>query len=149
MSADNEQIVRRVFKDLFNKGNLAVADEIIAANHVNHDPATPDFGKGPDGEKQIVTLYRGAFPDLQFKIVQMIEGEEYVTTRYTATGTHKGVLRGIAPTSKTVTVEGIVINRISRGKIVDSWVIWDALGMMQQLGAVPAMEEKAKGQAAK
>jgi len=148
MSSDNRHLVQKLFNDLFNKGNLAVADEIIAANHVNHDPATPDFGKGPDGEKQIVTLYRGAFPDLHFTIDQIIDADEFVTTRYTATGTHKGELRGIAPTNKAIKVEGMVINRISRGKIAESWVNWDALGLMKQLGAVPALE-RAKGQVAK
>ena len=138
MSSENKQVVRKLFNDLLNKGNLAVADEIIAPNHVNHDPATPDTGKGPDGEKQIVTLYRNAFPDLKFKIDHMIDADDFVTTRYTSTGTHKGELRGIAATNKTIRVEGVVINRISRGKIAESWVIWDALGLMQQLGATPS-----------
>lgn len=146
MSSDNRHLVQKLFNDLFNNGNLAVADEIIAANHINHDPATPDFGKGPDGEKQIVALYRKAFPDLRFTIDQIIDADEFVTARYTATGTHKGVLPGIAPTNKTVKVEGMVVYRISRGRIAESWVNWDALGLMQQLGVVPAMEI-AKGQA--
>ena len=145
MSSENKQVIRKLFNDLLNKGNLAVADEIIAPNHVNHDPATPDTGKGPDGEKQIVTLYRNAFPDLQFKIDHMIDADDFVTTRYTSTGTHKGELRGIAATNKTIKVEGMAINRISRGRIAESWVIWDALGLMQQLGVVPALE-KAKAQ---
>ena len=148
MSSENKQIVRKLFNELFNKGKLAVADEIIAPNHVNHDPATPNFGKGPEGEKQIVTLYRNAFPDLQFKIDHIIDADDFVTTRYTSTGTHKGELRGIAPTSKTIRVEGVVIHRISRGRIAESWVIWDALGLMEQLGVVPALE-KAKAQASK
>ncbi len=148
MPSQNRQIVRKLFNDLFNKGNLAVADQIIAPNHVSHDPATPDFGKGPEGEKQIVTLYRGAFPDLHFTIDQIIDADDFVTTRYTATGTHKGELRGIAPTNKAIKVEGMVINRISRGRIAESWVNWDALGLMEQLGVVPTFE-KAKGQAAK
>jgi steroid delta-isomerase-like uncharacterized protein len=146
MSSENKQLVRRLFNDLLNKGNLAVADAIIAATHVHHDPVTPDFGKGPEGQKQVISLYRNAFPDLKFKIDQMIEADDFVTTRYTSTGTHKGELRGIAATNKTVRVEGIVINRISRGKITETWVIWDALGLMQQLGVVP---EKAKAQTSK
>ncbi len=146
MSADNKQIGRRLFKDFLSKGNLAVADQVIAANHIHHDPATPDFGKGPEGQKKTISLYRDAFSDLQFK-VGMIEADGFVTTRYTSTGTHTAEFHGIAPTNKKVSVEGIAINRISRGKIVETWVMWDALGLMQQLGVVPAFE-KAKGQAA-
>ena len=148
MSSENKQVVRKLFNDLLNKGNLAVADEIIAPNHIHHDPATPDFGKGPEGQKEVISLYRNAFPDLQFKIDHMIDADDFVTTRYTSTGTHKGELRGIAPTNKTVRVEGVVINRISRGRITETWVIWDALGLMQQLGVVPALE-KAKAQASR
>ena len=148
MSSDNRHLVQRLFNDLFNKGNLAVADEIIAANHINHDPATPDLGKGPDGEKQLVTLYRTAFPDLHFTIDQIIDADDFVTTRYTATGTHKAELRGVAATNKTVKVEGMAVYRVSRGRIAESWVNWDALGLMRQLGQVPSLE-KAKGQAAK
>jgi predicted ester cyclase len=71
----------------------------------------------------------------------MIDADDFVTTRYTSTGTHKGELRGIAATNKTFRVEGVVINRISRGRIAESWVMWDALGLMQQLGVVPALEK--------
>jgi len=148
MSADNKQIVRRLFKDFLSKGSLAVADQIIAPNHIHHDPASPDFGLGPEGQKKTISLYRNAFPDLQFKVNEMIEAGNFVTTRYTSTGTHKAEFNGIAPTNKTLSVEGIVINRLSRGKIVETWVVWDALGLMRQLGQVPALE-KAKAQVAK
>src|SRR5207245_6372747 len=117
-----------------NNVELAVADEIFATNYVHHDPATPDFGKGPESIKQLVTLYRNAFPDLQFTIDHMIDADEFVTTRYTARGTHKGDLRAISPTNRSAKVEGILINRISRGRIAEGWVVWDALGMMRQLG---------------
>jgi steroid delta-isomerase-like uncharacterized protein len=147
MSAENKQIVRRLFKDFLSKGNLAVADQIIAANHVHHDPATPDFGLGPEGQKKTISLYRNAFPDLQFKVNEMIAAGNFVTTRYTSTGTHKAEFNGIAPTNKTLSVEGIAINRLSRGKIVETWVVWDALGLKQQLGQVSALE-KAKAQVA-
>ena len=62
MASENKQLVRRLFNDLWNKGNLAVANAIFTATYVNHDPATPDFGTGPEGVKQLVTLYRNAFP---------------------------------------------------------------------------------------
>jgi steroid delta-isomerase-like uncharacterized protein len=146
MSSENKQLVRRLFLELWNYGKLTVADEIFAGNYINHDPASPDFGKGPEGVKQTVTLYRNAFSDLQFTIDQIIEADEFVTTRFTSRGTHTGALQGIAPTNKTIKVEGILISRISRDRIAEGWVKWDALGMMQQLGVVPAVE-KVKAQA--
>jgi len=104
-----------VSRDAGAGGNLAVAVEIIAANHVNHDPATPYFGKGPDGVKQIVMLYRRAFPDLHFTIDQIVDADDFLAVRYSATGTHRAELRGVAPTNKAVKVEGEAIYRISRG----------------------------------
>jgi steroid delta-isomerase-like uncharacterized protein len=141
MSVGNKQLVRRLFNDLWNKGNLAVANAIFASNYVNHDPATPDFGTGPEGVKQLVTVYRNAFPDLQLTVNQMIDTGQLVTTRFTSHSTHKGELRGIAPTNKPIKVEGMVIHRISRGHIVEGWVVWDALGLMQQLGVVAPLDK--------
>jgi len=140
MSSENKHLVRRMFNELWNRGRLTVADEIFAANYTNHDPNTPDFDKGPEAEKQIVTLYRDAFPDLQFVIDHMIDSGNFVTTRFTVRGTHKGELRGIAPTNRLVAVEGTVVSRISRGRIAERWVMWDALGLMQQLGVLPGSE---------
>jgi predicted SnoaL-like aldol condensation-catalyzing enzyme len=100
MASENKRLVRRLFNDLWNKGNLAVATQSSQPPTSNHDPATPDFGTGPEGVKRLVTLFRNAFPDLHFKIDHMIDADDFVTvtTRYTATGTHKGALQVIAPT---------------------------------------------------
>ncbi len=146
MSSENKRSVLRIFLELWSYGKLSVADEIFAPNYVNHDPASPDFGTGPEGVKQAVTLYRNAFPDLQLIIEHMTEADQFVTTRFTSRGTHKGDLRGIPPTDRSIHVDGIVIHRISRGRIAEGWVVWDALGLMQQLGVVPTLE-KAKAQA--
>jgi steroid delta-isomerase-like uncharacterized protein len=148
MPSENKRLVMRVFLELWNQRKLAVADEIFAPTYVHHDPATPDFGKGPEGVKQTAILYRNAFPDLLFTVDQMIDTGQLITTRFTSRGTHKGELRGIAPTNKPVKVEGIVVHRVSRGRIAEGWVMWDALGLMQQLGVVAPLE-KAKAQASK
>jgi steroid delta-isomerase-like uncharacterized protein len=136
----------RIFLEIWNYGKLAVADEIFAANYVNHEPASPDFGTGPEGVKRTVTLYRNAFPDLQLVIKHMLETEHFITTRFTSRGTHRGDLRGIPPTNRAILVEGIVIHRISRSRVAEAWVVWDALGLMQQLGVIPTLEQ-AKTQA--
>jgi steroid delta-isomerase-like uncharacterized protein len=146
MASKNKRLLLRVFMELWNDGKLAVADEIFAPEYVNHDPASPDFGTGPEGVKQTVTLYRNAFPDLLFTIEHMIETEQFITTRFTSRGTHKGELRGIPATNGSIQVDGIVIHRISGGRIVEGWAVWDALGLMQQLGVIPTLEKvKAQG----
>jgi steroid delta-isomerase-like uncharacterized protein len=147
MSEHNKAIVRRLFAELWNNGNLSVAGEIFAPNYSHHDSSTPDFGLGPDSEKRRLALYRGAFPDLHLTIEDVIAEGETVMTRWSCRGTHKGDLNGIAPTGKQITITGVTVARVSNGKMAEGFVNWDALGLMQQLGVVPQLA-KAKVMAA-
>ena len=147
MSAQNQAIAQRLIEEIWNNRRLEVVDELFASTFTNHDPNTPDLGTGPEGYKKLINLYVAAFPDLRFKTEQTVSDEGSVVIRWKSTGTHKGDLRGIAPTNKAMTIEGITIVRIANGKISDHHVSWDALGMMQQLGVVPAVGE-AKSRAA-
>jgi steroid delta-isomerase-like uncharacterized protein len=139
MSEQNKTSVRRLFDELWNKGNLPVADELMSATFTYHDPSMPDFGRGPEGEKKRVTLYRNAFPDLRMTIEDIIDEGETVVARWSSRGTHKGDLSGIAPTGKQGNLTGITIVRFAGGKMLESWSNWDALGLMQQLGVVPQL----------
>ena len=129
-------LIRRVFEEVWSQGKLDVIDEIIATDFVKHISGSPDI-HGPEGEKQFATIFRTAFPDLQFTIEDQIAQGDKVVTRWTATGTHKGEFMGIPPTGIQVTFTGITINRIAGGYNAETWTSWDALGMLQQLGAVP------------
>jgi len=137
MSEQNKTAVRRLFDELWNKGNLKVADELIAPNYMDHDPSSPDFGKGPESEKKRVTHYRTAFQDLRLSIEDILAEGETVVARWTCRGVHKGELNGIAPTGKQFAITGVTILRFANGKIVEGFVNWDALGLMRQLGVVP------------
>ncbi len=98
----------------------------------------------PEGEKKRANLYRSAFPDLHFTVEEVIADGDKVVARYSARGTHKGELNGIAPTGKSTNVSGVTIARIANGKVAESWVNWDALGLMRQLGVVPEHAAKSK-----
>jgi steroid delta-isomerase-like uncharacterized protein len=148
MSEHNKAIVRRLFTELWNNGNLSVADEIFAPNYSHHDSSTQDFGLGPDSEKRRLALYRGAFPDIHLTLEQVIAEAETVMTRWSCRGTHKGDLNGVAPTGKHITISGVTVVRVSNGKIAEGYVNWDALGLMQQLGVVPLLAGKAQAVAA-
>lgn len=148
MSEQNKAVIRRLFEEVINKGNLSVADELFTSNYEHHDPSSPDFGRGPESAKKRATLYRNAFPDLRMTIEDIIAEGETVMTRWSSRGTHKGELRGIAPTGNQVNVSGVTVARLANGKIAESYVSWDALGLMQQLGVVPELA-KAKAVAAK
>ncbi|OLB87004.1 MAG: hypothetical protein AUI12_07735 [Acidobacteria bacterium 13_2_20CM_2_57_6] len=148
MSEGNKFVIRRSFEELWNKGNLSLADELYTPNYEHHDASSPDFGRGPESEKKRAALYRTAFPDLQLTIEDIIAEGQTVVARWSCRGTHKGDLSGIAPTGKQVTISGVSIARFTNGKMVEGWVNWDALGLMQQLGVVPELA-RTKAAAAK
>ena len=147
MSEQNKTNVRRLFEELWNKGNLPVADELVAPNYVHHDASTPDVGRGPESEKKRVTLYRNAFTDLRFTVEDMIGEGETVVARWSCRGLHKGDLNGIAPTGKQIAITGVSVVRFTGGKMIEGWINWDTLGPMHQIGVVPPLG-KAKSEAA-
>ncbi len=112
-------------------------DELFAPNFVLHDPSVPQEVRGIEAMKQYITMYRTAYPDTRFVVEDQIAEGDRVVTRWTGQGTHQGELMGISPTGNRVTVTGIEFDRVSGGKLQETWVNYDALGMMQQLGAVP------------
>ena len=138
MSAEeNKAIVRRIFEDIINNRDMKVVDELFATDYVFHGPGGHEL-HGPDAFKQIISQPHTAYPDFHITAEDMIAEGDKVVCRFTSQGTHKGMLRGIAPTNKQVKVTGIVIYRIVDGKIVEHWENMDMLGLMQQLGVVPS-----------
>ena len=133
---ENKAMLRRVWEEVFNKGDLAVANEIMVPNYVYRGPMGQEL-KGPEGFKQVVTMFRTAFPDLHATVEDMFAEGDKVAHRATIRGTHKGDLMGIAPTGKQVTVSATVISRFVGGKEVEAWANIDMLAMFQQLGVSP------------
>ena len=138
MSAENKALARRLLEEAFNAGRLDVAEELVASDFVGHDPSLPEEVRGPAGLKELIAGYRTAFPDIHVTIEDQIADGDRVVTRWSAKGTHQGELMGMPATGKQATVTGITIDRIADGRIAESWNNWDTLGMMQQLGAIPA-----------
>ena len=138
MSAENKALARRLLEEAFNAGRLDVAEELVASDFVGHAPSLPEEVRGPAGLKELIAGYRTAFPDIHVTIEDQIADGDRVVTRWSAKGTHQGELMGMPATGKQATVTGITIDRIADGRIAESWNNWDTLGMMQQLGAIPA-----------
>jgi steroid delta-isomerase-like uncharacterized protein len=138
MSDQNKAIARRAL-ELFSSGDLDDLDELVSEDAVDHDTQNPNAGiHGPEGAKQTAAIYRAAFSDLQITVEDQIAEGNKVATRWRAVGTQDGDLAGLPASGRSSTVTGMTIDRIEGGKIVESWGNWDTLGMMQQLGAVPA-----------
>ena len=138
MTDANKKISRSIIEEMFNKGRLEIADELLAPNAVLHDPALPEPIRGAEGFKENVAHYRAAFPDIHMVVDDQCADDSNVCTRWTATGTHEGELMGINPTGRQATVTGMTMDRIEDGRIVESWTNWDTLGLLQQIGAIPA-----------
>lgn len=139
MPADNKAIVRRLYEEVWNKRKLEVVNELISPSHALQGPTVFGSSIGPEAYKQQVSSLLEAYPDLLWTIEDTIAEKDKVVACWTLSGTHKGDYMGVPATNKKVSVGGITIHHIAGGKIMDSHTNWDALGMMQQLGAVPVV----------
>ena len=136
MSAEeNKAVVRRFFEELLSTDNLAMADELLSPGFRFYFAGSPD-PMNLESYKEFLMARRAAFPDRRFVVEDMIAEGDKVSARFTMRGTHKGELRGIAPTGREVTMTGIDMIRLSEGKMVEDRVEVDQLGMMEQLGVI-------------
>jgi steroid delta-isomerase-like uncharacterized protein len=133
---ENIAVIGRFIEEVINQGNLDAADEIVEEGFIELDPL-PGQRQGREGLKEVIGTMRAAFPDIHWVADETIAAGEKVVTRFTWTGTHRGAFLGIPATGRKVAVKGVVIDRLSGGKMADSRILMDTLGMMQQLGVVP------------
>jgi len=132
---ENKAIHRRVYEEVWNKGNLDVVDEIFDDNYIYH--LLPQR-RGPDWYKDMYHGLAGAFSDFHCKIEDMVAEGDRVVVRTTITGRHTREYLGVAPTDKEISVTEIAIVRIKDHKIVEEWGSPDLFSMMHQLGAIPS-----------
>jgi hypothetical protein len=141
MAAENlVESSHQLLEQSFNDGKFELADQLIAADAVNHDPAEPAelrTLRGPEVLKRTVSLYRAAFPDVRIAVDDVIAAGDKVVLRWHSEGTHRGELAGLAPTGAHGSVTGISIDQWKGGKVVETWTEWDNLGLARQLGAAP------------
>jgi len=131
---DHKQIVRRFVEETLNKGNVDAAGDYVAEDVVELEPF-PGQGPGLSGLKDVLSGLRVAFPDMHWTIKEQIAEADKVLTRFVWTGTHKAAFFGVPASGASVTVWGMVIDRIEHGKIKETRILMDALGLMKQMGA--------------
>lgn len=135
----NRAIVQRLFSELYNAKNFEVFDEIIAPDFID---STPLAGMGADveGLKHFLVAVQSAFPDNHLAIEHLVAEDDKVAARWTSYNTHTGEsFLNIPASGNPITVTGTTIYRIVDGKIVEIWHNEDTLGMLQQLGMIPAL----------
>lgn len=140
-AAQNIELVRRFVEEAQTRHNLAAVDQYLSSDFVDHS-VPPGLPPDREGVKMQFGMFFSALPDLQAIIHDQIGDEDKVVTRKTLRGTHQGDLMGIPPTGKTLDIEVIDILRVQNGKITDHWNLVDQLGLMRQLGVIPAANQE-------
>jgi predicted ester cyclase len=131
----NKALIRRFYEEVWAKGNVDVADEVFAADYIRHDLRPTTAAPGPEGQKQIASAFRVAFPDLRWEVEIVIADGAYVAARWSASGTHDGPWGAIEPTGRQISYAGVNIFRFGdSGKVVEIWNRRDDLGLQEQLG---------------
>lgn len=131
----NKALVRR-WIELRNTGDIDAIGNFVTTDYVRHDSNGPEV-HGPEAEQQLAAMYLAAFPDLRFTIEHLVAEDDLVLARLAVRGTHQGGLMGIPPTGNVVTLTAMELFRLVDSKIAEQWVTMDALGLLQQLGAIP------------
>jgi steroid delta-isomerase-like uncharacterized protein len=137
---ENKATFRRYVEEVGNAGNLDLADDVFD-RYLAHQPDGSVLERGPEDVKRFMGEFRSAFPDFHSTVEDQLAEGDKVVTRWRMRGTHEGEFRGIAPTGNELDITGMGIFRFSDGKVVESWDNFDQLGMMRQLGAIPAPEQ--------
>lgn len=144
-SQENKEVATRYYEQVYNRGNLDVACEVLHPEYVqrslHYSLTSPDMLQGPQAIKRQAAAMRAAYPDFHYSIKSMIAEGEIVMVCGTVSGTHSGETRGVTPTGKRITFTSIHILRFEQGQIVEDWNLWDALGWWQQMGVVPQTTE--------
>ena len=136
MARENAQIVRDFVDEVITRGNIEAAGQYVWEDVIEQVPL-PGQGPGLDGLKDILRAMRAGFPDIVFSILEQVSEDDKVASRFEWTGTHRGEFLGIPATGRPVRVWGVVIDQLVDGRIKDTRIIMDTLGLMGQLGVLP------------
>ncbi len=145
-SVDYKAVMRRFLDELWNEGNLAVVDELLAPDAVVHNSITGSQ-RGRANIKEAVMRLTMAFPDFTLTVHDILADGDTVVVRSTARGTYRGPMprAGIPPTGREFAVSWVSISRFAGGRIVEGWIVWDTLAMLQQIGVIPRGMEATGG----
>src|SRR5579885_3105629 len=134
---DNAAIVRQFTEQVLNAGHIERTGQFFWED-VEEQVPLPGQGPGLEGLQKVLTEFKAAFPDIHWTIEEQISEADRVMTRFTWTGTHRGPFLGVPPTGRRISIWGVVIDRFVNGRIKQTRIIMDTLGMLTQMGAIPA-----------
>ena len=126
------------FVQFINTADAKMATELVSAEAIFFVPGRPDPVRGPAGYLEIINMMRSGFPDIQWTLEETIAEGDKIVARYTMRGTHKGNFMGVPPAGKKIAVQALNIYRFSNGQIIEEQGQPDLLGLLQQIGGLPA-----------
>ncbi len=136
MSDANKAIIGAFIEEVINQGRLERADDLVKEDFIELDPL-PGQQQGREGLKAALHSMLTAFPDMHWYVDEMVAEGDKVVTRFHWNGTHRDSFLGIPATGRSVTVVGVVIDLLDSGKMAESRILMNTLGMMEQLGVIP------------
>ncbi len=145
---ENKAIVQRILSEFWQNGNVAVLDELLASDCINHEQSNPEV-RGKEACKQwaidVRMANRQGFPDFDITVEDMVAEDDKVVKRWVFQGTHSGQFAGIPPTGKRVTMRGITLYRLTQDRVSEIYWNYDVFGLLQQVGAIPAADQQTAG----
>jgi steroid delta-isomerase-like uncharacterized protein len=141
MSTETNKNIARGWWEALSRGSaLVIVDETYASGYILHDPSLAEPVEGIQGVRNFVTTVLTAFPDALYSVEHLVAEGDIVSQHISVRGTHQGEFNGIPATGKQVGVQIMVVSRFANGKITEEWQLFDALGMLTQMGVIPQPE---------
>jgi steroid delta-isomerase-like uncharacterized protein len=137
----NKNVIRQWWESLNQRTALETIAATSSTNYVLHDPSLAEPVQGTQGVRDFVTSVLAGFPDARYTIEHLVAEGDIVTQHISVQGTHQGEFNGIPATGKTIAVQVMVVSRIASNKVVEEWQLFDALGMLTQMGVIPPPEQ--------
>ena len=134
--SNKDIVLREWYQELWDNWNVTAADTLFTDNYSLHLPGSP-AALDRDATKGVVKMFSIAFPDLRHTVDEIVAEGDTVAARWSVRGTHRGDFQGIAPTGKQVQVSGTTVHHMMNGRIMETWLTFDTMDLLQQLGAIP------------
>jgi steroid delta-isomerase-like uncharacterized protein len=138
MTTNNQDVVLRLwYQELWDNWNIAVADELLTDDYRLHAPGV-SVPLDRETTKHVVAMYGNSFPDLKHTVDEVIADDDTLAVRWTVRGTHRGEFQGIPASGKSIKLSGITVHHLVGARVRETWLVYDNIELLQQIGAVPA-----------
>lgn len=129
----NQEILRRFIDEAWNKGNLAILEELLTPDFRHYMPGLKDPLVGPEGYRMLLKIFDAAFEQRSMTVDEVFGEQDRVCVQWTFRGSHRGVYDGIEPTGRTIAISGVGVARVREGKIEEVRSVYDTATLSKLL----------------